>query len=165
PYVVATMAAERYTPELTEAIDAAAADAGRNLARISATPQPGHVSLAQLAKGLPDHATAGAIVVVEDAATANPAHLAAVAAALVPAHGRLLLVDSGEPGNSRRLLDGLALPWNERTIPATDINDPVLAAAADSHRAVAARSWQIRTTPPTRGRSLDRDRGHGLGID
>jgi hypothetical protein len=165
PKVVTTLAAERYTPELVEAITTAAADAGRNLARISATPQPGQVSLAQLAKGLHDHATAGAVVVVEDAATANPAHLAAVATALVPHRGRLLLVDSGEPGNARRLLDGLGLPWNENPVPAMDIDDPVLAATAERHRAEAARSWRIRTNPPTRDRSRDRDRGHGLDID
>ncbi|WP_193604122.1 MobF family relaxase [Mycobacteroides abscessus] len=166
PYVVATMSSEDYTPELTEAITTAAADAGRNLVRISATPQPGQVSLAQLAKGIRDHpAPAGAIVVVEDATTAHPAHLAAVATALVAAHGRLLLIDSGEPGNARRLLDGLALPWNENPVPAIDIDDPVLAATADRHRAAAARSWQIRTNPPTRDRSRDRDRGYGLDID
>jgi hypothetical protein len=166
PYVVATMSSEHYTPELAEAINTAAAAAGRNLARISATPQPGRVSLAQLAKGLHDHpAPAGAIVLVEDAATANPAHLAAVATALVPAHGRLLLIDSGEPGNARRLLDGLALPWDENPVSAMDIDDPVLAATADRHRAVAARSWRIRTNPPTRDRSRDRDRGYGLDID
>jgi conjugative relaxase-like TrwC/TraI family protein len=165
PYVVATMSSEHYTPELAEAINTAAAAAGRNLARISATPQPGRVSLAQLAKGIHDHATAGAIVVVEDAATANPAHLAAVATALVPAHGRLLLIDSGEPGNARRLLDGLDLPWNENPVPAMVINDPALAATAERHRAEAARSWRIRTNPPTRDRSRDRDRGHGLDID
>ena len=166
PYVVAIMSSEHYTPELAEAITTAAAAAGRNLARISATPQPGRVILAQLAKGLHDHpAPAGAIVLVEDAATANPAHLAAVATALVPAHGRLLLIDSGEPGNARRLLDGLALPWDERPSPATDINDPVLAADAERHRVVAARSWRIRTNPPTRDRSRGRDRGHGLDID
>jgi hypothetical protein len=165
PKVVTTLAAERYTPELVEAITTAAADAGRNLARISATPQPGQVSLAQLAKGLHDHATAGAVVVVEDAATANPAHLAAVATALVPHRGRLLLVDSGEPGNARRLLDGLDLPWNENPVPAMVINDPALAATAERHRAEAARSWRIRTNPPTRDRSRDRDRGHGLDID
>jgi conjugative relaxase-like TrwC/TraI family protein len=166
PYVVATMAAERYTPELAEAINAVAAATGRNLARISATPQPGQVSLTQLAKGIREHpAPEGVIVVVEDAATANPAHVAAVATALVPAHGRLLLIDSGKPGNARRLLDGLALPWNEKPSPATKIDDPVLAADAERHRAVATRSWRIRTTPPTRDRSRDRDRGHGLDID
>lgn len=166
PYVVATLSAERYTPELAEAINTAAADAGRNLARISAAPQPGRVSLAQLAKGVHDHpAPAGVIVLVEDAATANPAHLAAVATALVPAHGRLLLIDSGDPGNARRLLDGLALPWNENPFPAMDIDDPVLAATADRHRSEAARSWRIRTNPPTRDRSRDQDRGHGLDID
>lgn len=37
-------------------------------------------------------------MVVEDAAAADPAHLAAVATALVPVRGRLLLIDSGEPG-------------------------------------------------------------------
>lgn len=166
PYVVATLAAEHYTSELAEAINAAAADTGRNLARISATPQPGHVSLAQLAKGIREHpAPAGAIVVVEDAAAANPAHLAAVATALVPAHGRLLLIDSGKPGNARRFLDGLGLPWNENPFTAPDIDDPVLAASADRHRAVAARSWRVRTNRPPRDRSRDRDRGHGLDID
>lgn len=38
-------------------------------------------------------------------------------------------------------------------------------ATADRHRAEAARSWRIRTNPPTRDRSRDRDRGHGLDID
>ena len=63
------------------------------------------------------------------------------------------------------ILDGLGLPWNENPVPAMDIDDPVLAATAERHRAEAARSWRIRTNPPTRDRSRDRDRAHGLDID
>lgn len=167
PYVVATMSAEHYTPELAEAINAAAADTGRNLARISATPQPGQVSLAQLAKGIHDHpAPPGAVVVVEDAATANPAHLAAVATALVPAHGRLLLIDNGQPGPARRLLDGLTVPWIENVRPTPEIDDPDLARAADTHRRGAERAWSILTNPPIpdRSRNRDRDRGYELEL-
>ncbi|OAN31245.1 MobF family relaxase [Mycolicibacterium iranicum] len=167
PYVVATMAAERYTPELADTVQQAAASTDRAYIRVAATPsRPDQIRLGQLAERLPDSPPPqGAVMVVEDAATANPAHLAAVATALVPAHGRLLLVDSGEQGNARRLLDGLALPWNEKAFPAMSIDDPALAAAADRHRAEAARSWRIRINPPARDRSRDRDRGHGLGID
>ncbi len=167
PYVVTTLAAERYTPDLADAIGAAAADAGRSLARISATPRHDQVSLAQLAKGIRDlPAPAGAIIVVEDAATANPAHLAVVAVALVPAHGRLLLIDSGQPGAGRRLLDGLALPWSENARPTTNVADPALAEGADHHRAAAARSWRILTAPRrSRDRGRERDRDYGLDID
>lgn len=171
PHVVATLPAERYTPELAEAINTAAADAGRTLARISATPQPDRVSLAQLAKGIRDHpAPAGAIVVVEDAANADPAHLAAVATALAAAHGRLLLIDTAEQGSARRLLDGLALPWSESAPPAPQIDDPALAAAADRQRNLIAHGWRStqrlnRDLKRTREHEQDRGHGHGLDID
>jgi hypothetical protein len=99
------------------------------------------------------------------AAAADPDALATVATALVPAHGRILLIDNGQPGSARRLLDGLTLPWAENTRPATDIDNPTLATAADEHRAIAANSWRTLTTPPPRDRGRDRDRGHGLDID
>ena len=74
PYVVATLSAERYTPDLAEAIHTAAA-----YARPSTTSaSPPHRSPADSASpsspnGLPNHpAPRGAIVVVEDAATADP---------------------------------------------------------------------------------------------
>ncbi|MBE5438387.1 MULTISPECIES: MobF family relaxase [Mycobacteriaceae] len=167
PYVVATMAAERYTTEIAEAIEAAATAAERNLAFVTARPQPGRISLNGLAERIaanpPDRR--GPVIVVEDAAAADPAALAAMATALVPHHGRLLLIDNGQPGNARRLIDGLALPWSEKTRAAKDIADPALAAAADEHRTIAATSWRTLTTPPTRDRGRDRDRGHGLDID
>ena len=96
---------------------------------------------------------------------ALPAHLAAVATALVPVRGRLLLIDSGEPGPGRRLLDGLALPWSENARPTPDVADPALAALADSHRASADRSWRILTTPLTRDRGRDRTRDQGYGLE
>lgn len=166
PKVVATLAADHDEPELADTLHAAAVAAGRAHIRIPATPEPGHLDLAQLAARITDHpAPHGAVVVVEDATTADPAHLATVATALVSAHGRLLLIDSGAPGAARRLLDGLALPWAENARPAPDIDDPVLAAAADRHRAEAARSWRVLTTPPSRDRGRDRGRGYGLDFD
>ncbi|WP_023985470.1 MULTISPECIES: MobF family relaxase [Mycobacteriaceae] len=165
PYVVATVAAERYTPDLAEAIHTAATAANRHHVRVTATPQPDRLSLNHLAEQITIHEPTrrGPVIVVEDAAAADPDALAAVATALVPAHGRLLLIDNGQPGSARRLLDGLTLPWAENTRPATDIDNPRLAAAADEHRAIAARSWRTLTTGPTRDRG--RDRGHGLDID
>ncbi|MDM2397352.1 AAA family ATPase, partial [Mycobacteroides abscessus] len=152
---------------IAEAIEAAATAAERNLAFVTARPQPGRISLNGLAERIaanpPDRR--GPVIVVEDAAAADPAALAAMATALVPHHGRLLLIDNGQPGNARRLIDGLALPWSEKTRAAKDIADPALAAAADEHRTIAATSWRTLTTPPTRDRGRDRDRGHGLDID
>ncbi|MBV5244429.1 relaxase domain-containing protein [Mycolicibacterium sp. PAM1] len=167
PYVVATVAAERYTPELAEAIHTAATNANRHHIGVTATPQPGRLSLNHLAEQITIHEPTqrGPVIVVEDAAAADPDALAAVATAVVPAHGRLLLIDNGEPGSARRLLDGLTLPWAENTRPVPDIDNPRLAADADEHRAIAARSWRTLTTPPTRDRGRNRDRGHGLDID
>ena len=166
PYVVATVAAERYTPDLAEAIHTAATDAHRHHVRVTATPQPDRLSLNHLAEQITIHEPTrrGPVIVVEDAAAADPDALAAVATALVPAHGRLLLIDNGQPGSARRLLDGLTLPWAENTRPGAGIDNPRLAAAADEHRAIAATSWRTLTTPPTRDRGRDRDRGHGLDI-
>ena len=167
PYVVATVAAERYTPDLAEAIHTAATNAHRHHVRVTATPQPDRLSLNHLAEQITNHPPdqRGPIIVVEDAAAADPDALAAVATALVPAHGRLLLIDNGQPGSARQLLDGLTLPWAENTRPATDIDDPRHAAEADEHRAIAARSWRTLTTGPTCDRGRERDRGHGLDID
>lgn len=167
PYVVATVAAERYTPDLAEAIHAAATDTNRHHVRVTATPQPDRLSLNHLAEQIAVHPPdkRGPVIVVEDVAAADPDALAAVATALVPVHGRLLLIDNGKPGSSRRLLDGLTLPWAENTRPAMGIDNPRLAAAADEHRAIAARSWRTLTTGPTRDRGRDRGRGHGLDID
>lgn len=167
PYVVATVAAERYTPDFAEAIHTAATDANRHHVRVTATPQPDRLSLNHLAEQITIHEPTrrGPVIVVEDAAAADPDALAAVATALVPAHGRLLLIDNGQPGSARRLLDGLTLPWAENTRPTPSIDNPRLAADADEHRAIAARSWRTLTTGPTRDRGRDRDRGHGLDID
>lgn len=167
PYVVATVAAERYTPDLAEAIHTAATDANRHHVRVTATPQPDRLSLNHLAEQITIHEPTrrGPVIVVEDAAAADPDALAAVATALVPAHGRLLLIDNGQPGSARRLLDGLTLPWAENTRPPASIGNPRPATAADEHRALAARSWRTLTNPPTRDRGRDRDRGHGLDID
>ncbi|MDZ4266139.1 MAG: helicase C-terminal domain-containing protein, partial [Mycobacterium sp.] len=165
PYVVATVAAERYTPDLAEAIHTATTYAHRHHVRVTATPQPGRLSLNHLAEQITIHQPTrrGPVIVVEDAAAADPDALAAVATALVPARGRLLLIDNGQPGSARRLLDGLTLPWAENPRPDPGIDDPTLAATADEHRAIAVRSWRTLTTPPTRDRG--RDRGHGLDID
>ncbi|MGK2902398.1 MAG: MobF family relaxase, partial [Mycobacterium sp.] len=170
PYVVATVAAERYTPELAEAVHTAATYARRQHVRVTATPQPGRLSLNHLAERITIHRPTlrGPVIVVEDAAAAaaaDPDALATVATALVPAHGRILLIDNGQPGSARRLLDGLTLPWAENTRPAPDVDNPTLATAADEHRAIAANSWRTLTTPPPRDRGRDRDRGHGLDID
>ncbi|UXA21346.1 relaxase domain-containing protein (plasmid) [Mycobacterium sp. SMC-4] len=167
PYVVTTLTAERYTPEVADTVRRATASAERAHLQIAiTTTRSGQLHLDQLVDQLPAHpAPQGAVVVVEDAAAADPAHLAAVATALVPARGRLLLIDNGEPGPARRLLDGLDLPWANNTRPVPRIDNPALAAAAETHRSSAARSWRTLTTPRTRDRSRDRDRGHGLDID
>ena len=168
PYVVTTLAADRYTPDLADTMRQAAAGTDRRYVQVAAAPsRPDQRRLDQFAERLPAHPPSpGAVVVVEDAAAADPAHLAAVATALVPVRGRLLLIDSGEPGAGRRLLEGLALPWSENARPTPDIADPALAALADSHRESAARSWRILTTPlRSRDRGRERDRDYGLDID
>ena len=166
PKTVTTLAAEHDSPELAAAIHAAAVAADRVHLRIPAATTPGRFDLPQLADTITDHRPPrGPVILIEDAASADPAHLATVAAALVPAHGRLILIDNGQPGPSRRLLDGMGLPWSENTGITTEIDDPTLAAAAAQHRAEAARSWRLLTTPPRRDRGRERDRGHGLELD
>lgn len=165
PYVVTTLAADRYTADLADTVRQAAAGTDRRYVQIAAAPsRPDQRRLDRFAERLPAHPPSPReVVVVEDAAAADPAHLAAVATALVPVRGRLLLIDSGAPGPGRRLLDGLALPWSENARPTPDVADPALASVADRHRESAARSWRILTTPLTRDRGRERD--HGLDID
>jgi hypothetical protein len=170
PYVVTTLTADHDTPELDEAIAEAAAHAGRPYIRVPATPQPDRYSLAELAEKVTDHQPSRRkppVIVVEDPAAANPAHLATVATALADAHGRLLLIDNGQPGPARRLLDGMALPWSENNNPPPDIGDPRLATAAANHRAAAQKRWRTLTTPLARdrGRDKDRDQSYGMDID
>ena len=168
PYVVTTLTANHDTPELAEAIAAAAADTGRPCLRVPATPQPDRFSLAELADKITERRPPrAALVVVEDAAAADPAHLAAVATTLADTHGRLLLIDNGQPGPGRRLLDGMGLPWSENARPAREIADPALAKAAETHRGHAAYRWRLLTNPPSRDRGRDRarDQGYGLELD
>lgn len=168
PYVVTTLAADRYTPDTVDTVRQAAAGTDRRFVQIAAAPsRPDQRRLDQFAEGLAAHPPSPReVVVVEDAAAADPAHLAAVATALVPVRGRLLLIDSGEPGPGRRLLDGLDLPWSENARPTPDVADPALAAVADTHHAAAARSWRTLTTPLiSRDRGRERDRDYGLDID
>ncbi|MFA5607195.1 MAG: MobF family relaxase [Leucobacter sp.] len=171
PRVVATLPFARYTPEVAAKIATTAAAANRQHAVITATPQLDRISLAQLAKYVSgDHETPrGAVIVIEEAAAADPAHLATVATALADAHGRLILIDNGEPGPSRRLLDGLALPWSENTRPAPDIKDPALAAEADRHRNLAIHGWRTKqrlARTVTRHREREHvDPGYGLDLD
>ncbi|MGE4361289.1 MAG: MobF family relaxase, partial [Mycolicibacterium sp.] len=168
PYVVTTIAADHDTPDLAEAIATAAAHAGRDYLRVPATRQTDRYSLAELAEAITDHQPSRhrpPVIVVEDAAAADPAHLATVATTLADAHGRLILIDNGQPGPGRRLLDGMGLPWSEHADPATEIEDSRLAAAADNHRAAAQKRWRTLTNSPTRDRGRDRDRGHGLDFD
>ena len=168
PYVVTTLAADRYTPDLADTVRQAAAGTDRRYVQIAAAPsRPDQRRLDQFAERLPAHPPSpGEVVVVEDAAAADPTHLAAVATALVPVRGRLLLIDGGEPGPGRRLLDGIALPWSENARPTPDVADPALAAVANSHRAAADRSWRILNPPRRdRGRERARDQGYGLELD
>lgn len=168
PYVVTTLVADRYTPDIADTVRQAAAGTDRRYVQIAAEPsRPDQRRLDQFAERLPVHPPSpGEVVVVEDAAAADPAHLATVATALVPVRGRLLLIDSGEPGAARRLLDGLALPWSENACATTDVINPALAAVADNHRAAADRSWRTLTTPlRSRDRGRERDRDYGLDID
>lgn len=116
PYVVAALSAEHYTPDTAEAIKVAATVAGRNHAVIGATPHPGRPTLKQLAASSPVTMTRTAGRLSSSRMPRPPTpKLAAVATAVVSHHGRLLLIDSGEPGAARRLLDSLALPWSENT--------------------------------------------------
>ena len=104
-------------------------------------------------------------MIVDDAAAADPRPLAAVATALVSAHGRLPPIDTGEPGPARRLFDSLTLSWSEKApsqriskilpwhAPQNATRTPLPTAAASSPTDQHA----------TRGR--DRDRGHGLDLD
>ncbi len=164
PYVVTTLTTERYTPDTADAIEAAAAVAGRDHVRIAAASE--RDQLAALAERSEHGLPRGTVVVVEGAAAAEPTRLATVATKLADAHGRLILIDDDAPGPSRRLLDGLALPWSENTRPTPDIADPALAAVADRHRGFAAHRWRIFTTPlRSRDRGRERDRDYGLDID
>jgi conjugative relaxase-like TrwC/TraI family protein len=170
PYVVATLPAQHYHRELAEQIAAAAAAAARPCLNAHVTPaQPAaggpSITLAALADQIATHQPPrGTVVVVDDAANADPAHLATVAAALVPAHGRLLLITTDQPGPARRTLDGLTLPWVENDRPPTQLADPRLEHAATTHRERANRAWRTLTNPP-RDHSRDRSRHHGRGHD
>lgn len=164
PYVVATLDQQHYRPELAAAIDHAATNASRVCLHTTPTPTAGHISVAQLAERITNHPPPpGAVIIIDDAATTDPQHLATLAAALVPAHGRLLLIDTGTPGPARRLLNGMDLPWTQNTHPTPEIDDPTLEATAKQHRDTATRSWHTLTTPPSRDQEHEHD--HGLDID
>ncbi len=167
PKGVAALDAEHYTPQVAEAIGTAAETADRAHVRITATPQPDQPNLlARLAQRIPDNpAPRGTVVVVEDAAAADPAHLDTVATALAGAHGRLLLIDTGQDGPARRLLDGLDLPWTEHTRTTPEIDDPDLSRTAQHHRDTAARSWRTLTNPPTQNRGRELEQDHGIDLD
>ena len=118
-----------------------------------------------------------AVLIIDNAAAARPTDLARIAQHAAAHHARLLLVDDDQPGPSRRLLDGLNLPWAAHhhdidpaaRAAALTIADPELAADIDRHRATHQRGWHQLTrirdvTERHRDRGRDLDNDYGLDI-
>ncbi|WP_276046973.1 MobF family relaxase [Mycolicibacterium fortuitum] len=118
-----------------------------------------------------------AVLIIDNAAAARPTDLARIAEHAAAHHARLLLVDDDRPGPSRRLLDGLNLPWaahhhdidpNARAAALT-IADPELAAEIERKRDTHHRGWHQLTrirevTERHRDRGRDLDNDYGLDI-
>ena len=67
-----------------------------------------------------------------------------------PSHGRLLLIVTGEPGSTRRLVDGLTLPRSQNNSPQIILKLLTWQAPSERHGNTTPRSWRILTEPPTR---------------
>ena len=185
PYAHAvTMAHSRNREDLDQLItDTHAAAKTRNRAAVlvSPTPQPPHTAERgwTIARYNPDRLTTtpmprDAVLIIDNAAAARPADLARIAEHAAAHHARLLLVDDDQPGPSRRLLDGLNLPWaaHQHDIDpaaraaALTIADPELAAEIERSRDTHQRGWRqlTRITERHRDRGRDLDNDYGLDI-
>ncbi|WP_084247767.1 MobF family relaxase [Mycobacterium avium] len=186
PYAHAvTTAHSRVREDLDQLITdthTAAKTRDRAVVVVSPTPQPPHTAERRwtIARYNPDRLTTtpmprDAVLIIDNAAAARPTDLARIAQHAAAHHARLLLVDDDQPGPSRRLLDGLNLPWAAHhhdidpaaRAAALTIADPELAADIDRHRATHQRGWHQLTrirdvTERHRGRDLDND--YGLDI-
>ncbi|MBU8820679.1 relaxase domain-containing protein [Mycolicibacterium goodii] len=188
PYTHAvTTAHSRNRKDLDQLITdthAAAAAQDRAALVVSPTPQPPHTAERgwKQAPYNPQRLTTtpmprNATLIIDNAAQAQPEDLARLAAHAATHHARLLLVDDDQPGPSRRLLDGLNLPWAAHhhdidpaaRAAALTIADPELAADIERSRDTHQRAWHqlTRITERHRGRDhtrdLDRD-DYGLDI-
>lgn len=115
-----------------------------------------------------------AVLIIDNAAAARPTDLARIAQHAAAHHARLLLVDDDQPGPSRRLLDGLNLPWAAHhhdidpaaRAAALTIADPELAAEIEHSRDTHQRGWHqlTRITERHRDRGRDLDNDYGLDI-
>lgn len=179
-----TMAHSRNREDLDQLITdthTAAADRGRAVVVVSPTPQPPHTAERgwTIARYNPDRLTTtpmprDAVLIIDNAAAARPADLARIAEHAAAHHARLLLVDDDQPGPSRRLLDGLNLPWaaHQHDIDpaaraaALTIADPELAAEIERSRDTHQRAWRqlTRITERHRDRGRDLDNDYGLDI-
>jgi hypothetical protein len=158
----------------------AAADRGRAVVVVSPTPQPPHTAERRwtIARYNPDRLTTtpmprNAVLIIDNAAAARPTDLARIAEHAAAHHARLLLVDDDQPGPSRRLLDGLNLPWaahqhdidpNARAAALT-IADPELAAEIERSRDTHQHAWSQLTRITEHHRNRRRDLGNDYGID
>ena len=151
---------------------------------VSPTPEPPHTAGRgwTIARYNPERLTTtpmprDAVLIIDNAAAARPTDLARIAQHAAAHHARLLLVDDDQPGPSRRLLDGLNLPWAAHhhdidpaaRAAALTIADPELAADIDRHRATHQRGWHQLTrirdvTERHRDRGRDLDNDYGLDI-
>ncbi|MBU8834348.1 MobF family relaxase [Mycolicibacterium goodii] len=178
-----TMAHSRNREDLDELITdthTAAADRGRAVVVVSPTPQPPHTAERgwTIARYNPDRLTTtpmprNAVLIIDNAAAARPTDLARIAEHAAAHHARLLLVDDDQPGPSRRLLDGLNLPWaahqhdidpNARAAALT-IADPELAAEIERSRDTHQHAWSQLTRITEHHRNRRRDLGNDYGID
>ena len=179
-----TMAHSRNREDLDQLITdthTAAADRGRAVVVVSPTPQPPHTAERgwTIARYNPDRLTTtpmprNAVLIIDNAAAARPADLARIAEHAAAHHARLLLVDDDQPGPSRRLLDGLNLPWaaHQHDIDpaaraaALTIAAPELAAEIERSRDTHQRAWRqlTRITERHRDRVRDLDNDYGLDI-
>ncbi|MDV3136768.1 MobF family relaxase [Mycobacterium sp. 29Ha] len=184
-----TMAHSRNREDLDQLITdthTAAVARGRAVVVVSPTPEPPHTAGRgwTIARYNPERLTTtpmprDAVLIIDNAAAARPTDLARIAQHAAAHHARLLLVDDDQPGPSRRLLDGLNLPWAAHhhdidpaaRAAALTIADPELAAEIERSRDTHQRAWRqltrIRESTERhrdRDHTQDLDRDYGLDI-
>ncbi len=185
PYAHAvTMAHSRNREDLDQLITdthAAAKARDRAVVVVSPTPEPPHTAERgwMVVPYNPKRLTTtpmprDAVLIIDNAAAARPADLARIAQHAAAHHARLLLIDDDQPGPSRRLLDGLNLPWTAHhndidpaaRAAALTIADPELAAEIERSRDTHQRGWHqlTRITERHRDRGRDLDNDYGLDI-
>lgn len=184
PYAHAvTMAHSRNREDLDQLITdthAAAKARDRAVVVVSPTPEPQYTERGwMVAPYNPKRLTTtpmprDAVLIIDNAAAARPADLARIAEHAAAHHARLLLIDDDQPGPSRRLLDGLNLPWAAHhhdidpaaRAAALTIADPELAAEIERSRDTHQRGWHqlTRITERHRDRGRDLDNDYGLDI-